>query len=1493
MAYAQGAGSTLTASRSPSVTFSAAPAAGDVIVLWSVSAAVAAVGTVTGWDNVLGGTTVVASDAHTEVCVLHVVTTAEANANTVTFTVTNLWSTAQTGSTVAGVWTAVDGTTPIDSAASTFSSTNGATPHVLAGLTGSNLSNNSQVVSAVAKDSLGTWTTPAGWTARQAQNAANNGIAIFTRDTLTTAGTNVTATNITPNTGDEYASITVALTEAVNPNPTLVVADARHTDTSDNVTLSTSGGSGITVTNRGANDSGTTDVASVSLSAFTPAADELLIVAAAVEENTAAGSAASTIDTPTGLPAGAAAFQAIGTDAESSTSYQDAAGAWYSQLGPTPAATTIVQAGTNEAVNCWIALAAVTITGHDTTTPLAQAAIKDVEYEALGAAPALSVAFGAGLTVDNVVIAAVAQSVDAGETGAPSPTIGGQSMGTAVATVGANQYMQVAIFARTITGAESNNTVAVAATGGTTRYMHVVFAAEIKKAAASAPTLVVADARHANTVDTVALTQDHSLTVADSRHTDTVDAVALTQVHVLTAADAVHTHTVGAVVLTTAVVLTVADARHANTSDNVVLTQLHTLTVADARHGHTSDNAALTQLHTLTVVDARHGHTVDGGIVLLLPAADFPSVISGNGRYVVDGTGAAWPMIGDAGWGAIANLTNAEQITYLDALEGYGINLVMVSLIEGHYSNNPNGDALGNPAYNGTMFQSAPNTNYWGRVDTFVAAAEDRGITLLAFPAYLGWGTDGLAAEVNAATNAQMQAYGEFVGARYASAPNIIWCAGGDRGDNLTATDLQRTDFMMAGIRLHASQLMSGHGQDETTGNDVYGAYSWFDLNNAYNAQRLPKPKTEEAWAENVGPVFFIEGAYEQDPQRSPVLANGDRTLRVQTWVPFCAGAFGHIFGNDPRWYFGDTWGGPYGGGTWQESLADPVGNRELGTVHFSRFASFIRALSGWELTVPDTTDTFLTAGESTGETAAAARFGASIGKAIVYTVTTGSITLDLTELSAGASTVVVKRYDPTAGTFTTVGSYATTGSQTIPHPGNNAFGHTDWVYLVEPSGPTLAVHDAVHGHTADTVALSPVLTVADARHAHTVDPVVLTQAHTLTVADARHANTADPVTLTVTYNMTVADARHGHTSDNVALVQQQNLVVADARHTHSSDTMLLTQTHVLTLADAVHGHTVDAVVLSTAINLAVADAFHGHSVESVVLTQQHALTVADARHGHTVQTVTLGMPGLLSLADARHGHTVESVTLTQLHVLVVADARHGHTADNVTLLIPGTLVVADARHGHTSDPVTLTSNVLVVADAFHGHSVESATLTENNLTPTLVVVDARHGHTADPAVLTQLHTLVVADARHAHRADHVYLSLVLFVRTGPLVTRRADRERKTVPLDAGGYGGIGMSVWKRVQGDTNDTIDAYLDGVDSLAALTSVTAEVWRRGVAPVALAAEVVDPEARIVRAYLADWITTAAVGDWYVDWRPVVNGSPITWPSSGRDIIRIRKA
>lgn len=233
----QTATAALSASRSPSVTFATSPIENDYVVLFASSTTTATITVPATWENALGGTTDVESDAHQMCCVIHRVTSAEDAADTVTFTATNLYDATETGEVVGVVLRNVSTVTPIDSANSAFDSANSVTPHVLASLTGANLSTGSLVVSAVAKDGTGTWTTPAGYTALASRNT-NQGLAAYSRNTPTTSGVNVAATNITPSAGDEYTSITVAFTKA--PTSTaLVIQDALIGVTADNVTLTT------------------------------------------------------------------------------------------------------------------------------------------------------------------------------------------------------------------------------------------------------------------------------------------------------------------------------------------------------------------------------------------------------------------------------------------------------------------------------------------------------------------------------------------------------------------------------------------------------------------------------------------------------------------------------------------------------------------------------------------------------------------------------------------------------------------------------------------------------------------------------------------------------------------------------------------------------------------------------------------------------------------------------------------------------------------------------------------------------------------------------------------------------------------------------------------------------------------------------------------------------------------------------------------------------
>lgn len=209
----QSASSSFSGTRSPSITFSTAPAADDLIVLFISSQAQGAVwASLADWDNPLGGTTAVASDAHVMGARMHFVTSAEAGASTVTWTLTNLFSNSQTGAVHGVIVRGAHPNLPVDQITTGFSSANTVTPHVVPGLTGSGLYTDSLVVASLAKDATGAYvaTNPTGWT--QIQNTNTNQARVtLTLNAATTAGGDVASVTVAPSSGDEYAGITIAL----------------------------------------------------------------------------------------------------------------------------------------------------------------------------------------------------------------------------------------------------------------------------------------------------------------------------------------------------------------------------------------------------------------------------------------------------------------------------------------------------------------------------------------------------------------------------------------------------------------------------------------------------------------------------------------------------------------------------------------------------------------------------------------------------------------------------------------------------------------------------------------------------------------------------------------------------------------------------------------------------------------------------------------------------------------------------------------------------------------------------------------------------------------------------------------------------------------------------------------------------------------------------------------------------------------------------------
>ena len=528
--------------------------------------------------------------------------------------------------------------------------------------------------------------------------------------------------------------------------------------------------------------------------------------------------------------------------------------------------------------------------------------------------------------------------------------------------------------------------------------------------------------------DTAAATGGTTLTgLANSSQAQTAATVTLTQHAVLSGlANSTQAQTAATVTLTPhtgGTTLTgLANSSQAQTAATVTLTQ----------HAVLSGLANSTQAQTAATVSFAIGL--------------WPTSIAADNRTVLNGSGVPWYAIADCASSGMAQLSNTEQDQYLADRAAKGITAIWVELIEHKFADHAPNDINNVAPFTGTAFQSTLNPTYWARVDRFLSQAGSFGITVLAFPAYLGavGSGEGWETELSAASNAQATSYGTTIGTRYAGQPNIIWMYGGDQNPN--ATLLDRTDHLALAIRAAgAVQLTSTHQVRNSSGHDVWSAYTWRDLNSVYVNPGFPSPVTqfETVYAQEAKPVVWIEGRFENESGFSNQLG------RAQIYATmFEHGAF-HMFGTTPTWFFGSSTGAGFGVSTsppfdtWQHALNSPL------SLDAQRAATFLASYTPAQRQALIPGVNLAPTGEGTGSTKAAIGCNTTGGQAWAYFPSSRSITLDLSVFTP--SSLRLRWFDPTNATYTTIGTFANTAGRTVTYPSANSAGDADWVLVVDP----------------------------------------------------------------------------------------------------------------------------------------------------------------------------------------------------------------------------------------------------------------------------------------------------------------------------------------------------------------------------------------------------------------------------------------------------------
>jgi hypothetical protein len=424
------------------------------------------------------------------------------------------------------------------------------------------------------------------------------------------------------------------------------------------------------------------------------------------------------------------------------------------------------------------------------------------------------------------------------------------------------------------------------------------------------------------------------------------------------------------------------------------------------------------------------------------PTGGLPLKVSSDGRYLTDQGGTPLLIVADSPQGMLVDCSLAEMDTYLANRAGKGFNAIQVHVIAGS-SFGGRGDFSTYDSI--TPFTTpgditTPRETYFARFDALINKAAALGIVVFA---NTGDWIDGSSLWTTAGA-ADCQTFGAFLGARYKDFRNIVWQLGNDFASNIPPTSGQ--DALLTGMATGIKAQDANHiltswmwyydslSSDDTNWNtlaDIDSAYTYYPTYVTVLAGRAHSPTK---------PVWFIEGNYEGENLRG--YTTDDFHIRKQMWWALTSGACGHVYCNADIWKFVSGWASRL------DSYAGCEDVQWL-TALWNEWAGYT-----W---VPDTTNVILTVGYDGAVGKVTSRESGSVDtntyattcanptKSVVvsYIPTQRQVTIDMSQVSG--STARCRWYDPKAGGYTAIGTYACSGTRDFTPPSAQ-----DWVLVID-----------------------------------------------------------------------------------------------------------------------------------------------------------------------------------------------------------------------------------------------------------------------------------------------------------------------------------------------------------------------------------------------------------------------------------------------------------
>jgi hypothetical protein len=313
-----------------------------------------------------------------------------------------------------------------------------------------------------------------------------------------------------------------------------------------------------------------------------------------------------------------------------------------------------------------------------------------------------------------------------------------------------------------------------------------------------------------------------------------------------------------------------------------------------------------------------------------------PIRVSEDGRHFVDHDGRPFFWLGDTAWPLFAQYTKDQAEAYLANRGEKGFTVVQGVLAWGLGTGFENKAPIANANGDKPWLNDdprTPNDAYFRHVDHLVESANRHGLVLAMLPTWGYYVNDTPVIDA-----AKARAYGKWLGARYKSAPNVIWVNGGDR----IATGFEDVYRELArGLREGdgGAHLVTYHPCGWRSSSQYFHGDDWlgFDMIETWTEWSKVYPAVLSdtlLWPRK--PVVLGEGAYENGPEypQGPITP---LIVRRQAWWAVMAGGFA-TYGQDQMWRMQPEW---------DQTFDTP------GAAHVARMKEIVTALPWWEM-VPD-----------------------------------------------------------------------------------------------------------------------------------------------------------------------------------------------------------------------------------------------------------------------------------------------------------------------------------------------------------------------------------------------------------------------------------------------------------------------------------------------------------------------------------------------------------